>query len=312
LDRHGLCIRQQHPSHAFQQNADILTPKVIIYLKFASYVFYPIPVAFAFLTRQLARLLGKEEGNAFTIREEISSLMQGRNTQGDIGPEEQSMIRRVFDFGETRVAEVFVPLIDVVVIAATASCREAISVAAAASHRHLPVFRDRVDNIVGILDTLSLIGIEPEEKIETYYGAVSFVPGSQSIEKLLLDMRAQMQSVAIVVDEYGGADGLVAIEDLLEEVVGELVDEHDEGQLTTMFEKVDRRTLKVSARMSIDDLMDTAGIELPKGNYETVGGFLNDLAQSIPEQGSILRYRKFEFVIDRLSGQAIKEVTIRW
>lgn len=297
---------------AFQQNADTITPKVIGCIKFASYVFYPVLVAFAFLTRALTRMSGKDESNVFTIREEISALMQVQTHEGDIAPEEQQMIRRVFDFGETKVAEVLVPLIDTIGVPSTASCGEAVRIATEASHRHLPVYEDRVDQIVGVLDSLSLLGIDPEAPLDTHITPVRFVPRSQSIENLLLDMRISMQSLAVVVDEYGGADGIVAIEDLLEEVVGDIVDEHDDAEAHQMIEKLDRRSLRVNARISIDDLMEATTVSLPEGSYETLGGFLTDLAEEIPEQGSVLLYRKYTFTIERVSDQAIQHVTIQW
>ena len=297
---------------AFQQKADVITPRVVGYIKFASYVFYPLLFAFSFLTRLMTRGSGRDGRNVFTIREEITALMQVQSLEGDIDPEEQSMIRRVFDFGETKVSEVLVPLVDVVGVPSTANCAEAVRIATGSSHRHLPVYEDRIDHIVGVLDSLSLMGIDPEEPIESFVAKVRFVPGSQSIENLLLSMRISMQSLAVVVDEYGGADGIVSIEDLLEEVVGEIVDEHDEAEAHQMIEKLDRHLIRVNARISIDDLMEATAVALPEGNYETLGGFLTDLAQDIPEQGSVLRYRKFSFTIDQVSEQAIQSVTIQW
>jgi CBS domain containing-hemolysin-like protein len=297
---------------AFQQNADVITPRIIPFIKFASYVFYPLLIAFAFLTRSMARLSGKDESNVFTIREEITSLMQVQSTHGDIDPEEQNMIRRVFEFGETAVTEVFIPLIDVVGVPSVATCEEAIRIGTESSHRHLPVYEERVDYIVGVLDTLRLIGVSPDEPIDAYISPVRFVPSTQSIENLLLDMRMSMQSMAVVVDEYGGADGVVTIEDLLEEVVGEIVDEHDDAEPHQFIDRIDRRNLLVNARIAIDDLFNATGIELPQGNYETLGGFLADLAQYIPQPGTELQYRKFNFTIEEASQQAVQQVRITW
>ncbi len=297
---------------AFQQHADVLTPKVIGLIKIASYVFYPILAAFAFLTRALARSTGKDHTNPFTIREEIATLMQMQTMDGDIEPEEQTMIRRVFEFGDTSVAKVLVPLIDVIGVADTATCGEAAQVAATHAHRRLTVYQDRVDNVMGVLDSLDLLGIDAAKPITPYISTARFVPASQNVEELLVTLREAALQIAVVVDEYGGAEGLVTIEDLLEEVVGEIADEHDVVPQHKMIEKLDRHNLRVNARIDVDDLAEATPVKLPEGNYETLGGFLIALARDIPEEGSVIRFRKYKFTIERVSDRAIQQVSIEW
>ncbi len=297
---------------AFQQNADIITPKVIGFIKLVSYVFFPLLLAFSFLTRLLARLSGKDESNPFTIREEITSLMQMKTMSGDIEPAEQNMIRRIFEFRNTAVDEVLVPLIDVIGVSHTATCGDVARTAAAHSFRRLTVYEDRVDNIVGVLDSLDVLGVDPNLPIEKFMAPARFVPGSQSIEELLVTLRDASLQMAVVVDEYGGAEGIVLIEDVLEQVVGEIVDEHDIAEPHQMVEKIGRHELRVNARIDVGELAETTAVHLPEGNYETLGGFLIDLAREIPTVGSTVRYRKYTFVIEQVSDRAIQQVSIRW
>ncbi len=297
---------------AFQQHADAITPRVIGVIKLASQLFYPILVAFALLTRLLARTSGKGDTNPFTIREEIATLMQMTSHSGDIEPEEQSMIRRVFEFRDTSVAEVLVPLIDVIGVPHTATCGEAARVAAKHAHRRLTVYEERVDNIVGVLDSLDLLGVDPTLPITDYVAPARFVPASQNIEELLVTLRDSALQMAVVVDEYGGAEGLVTIEDLLEEVVGEIEDEHDSAEQHTLIERLGRHDLRVNARIDIDDLAESTPVKLPAGGYETLGGFLIDLARAIPEEGSVINYRRYAFTIEQVSDRAVQQVRIRW
>jgi CBS domain containing-hemolysin-like protein len=118
--------------------------------------------------------------------------------------------------------------------------------------------------------------------------------------------------MAVVVDEYGGVDGIVTIEDLLEEVVGEISDEHDVEETHQMIEKPGEKHVRVNARIDIRDLAQATPVHLPDGNYETLGGFLIDLAREIPQEGSVVKYRQFAFLIEQVSDRAIRRVSIKW
>ncbi len=168
------------PKSIFQQRADSLTPRVIFPLRFFSYLFFPVLVVFSRLTMMLAKLLGDKTGvhNPFTLREEISMLMQMSSDGGDIQSHEKSMIRRLFDFEETPVREVMMPLIDVVGVEQDATCGEAIRVAREQSHKRLPVYSKRVDQIVGVLDTLELLGIDQDITIKQFVKPADYVPAS--------------------------------------------------------------------------------------------------------------------------------------
>lgn len=301
------------PKSIFQQRADQLTPRVIFLLKFCSYLFYPILVVFSFLARMLGRLFGgKSDGkNPFTLREEIKTMMQMSTSEGDIEPIEQDMIRRLFNFGETTAHEVMMPLIDVAMVERSVSCSEARKVAIQHSHARIPVYHERVDRVVGLLDTLELLGVAGDEPIEPFVKQVGYVPAGKSIQDLLLDMRRTRDQVAVVVDEFGGAEGIVSIEDILEEVVEDIQDEYDAAEPEIqLIRRQDDGTLLANARVDLDDLAEELGIELPKGRYSSLAGFLLEKAGEVPAEGSSVEYKDLSFTVMRGSPRSIQEVKI--
>jgi len=300
------------PKSIFQQRADSLTPRVIFLLKFCSYLFYPILVVFSFLARMLGRLFGgKSDANPFTLREEIKTMMQMSGNEGDIEPIEQGMIRRLFNFGETTAHEVMMPLIDVVMVERSIDCGAARRAAIEHSHARIPVYHERVDRVVGLLNTLELLGVSADEPIEPFIKQVSYVPAGKSIQDLLLEMRKDRDQVAVVVDEFGGAEGIVSIEDILEEVVEEIQDEYDAAEPEVqLLRRQDDGTLLANARVDLDDLAEELGIELPKGRYSSLAGFLLEKAGEVPAEGSSVEYKTLNFTIMRGSDRSIQEVKI--
>ncbi len=301
------------PKSVFQQRADIITPRVIFVLKFCSYLFYPILIVFSSLAGLLSKMVGgNQEGqNPFTLREEIKTMMHMSAEEGDIEPIEQNMIRRLFNFGETTAKEVMMPLIDVIAIERDSTCRKAMRMAAEKSHVRIPVYHERVDRIVGVLDTLQLLGIDGDTPILPFVKPISYMAPGKSIQDLLLDMRRTGEQVAVVVDEFGGAEGIVSIEDILEEVVEDIQDEYDSDETVTKWVKrIDDRTFLVSARIDLDDLAHELDIKLQKGKYASLAGFLLDRAGDVPSVGSTIEYRNIRFTVQRATPRAVQEVKV--
>ena len=302
------------PKSVFQQRADAMTPKAIFVLKFCSYLFYPILIVFTSLARLLSRLMGDISGQSpFTLREELQSMMEMSGDDGDIEPIEKTMIRRVFEFTETTAREVMVPLIDVAGIEQGATAAQAVRLATTRSHKTMPVYAERIDQIVGVLDTLELLGIDPEQPIRPFVKPVDYVPEAKGIKDLLVELRTVGQEMAVVVDEYGGAEGLITIEDILEEVVEDMQDEYDGNEVTSdWIRKLGECDYLVSARIDLDVLEQELGLELPEGNYASLSGFLLEKARDIPATGEVIDYKHISFTIQRATPRTIQEVRIRW
>lgn len=300
------------PKSVFQQKADVMTPRVIFLLRAASYLFFPILLVSSLVLRILDRLSGNRNQNPFTLREEIIIMLQ-MSDKGDIQTVEKSMIRRVFDFSETTAHNVMVPLIDVKAIDRKSSCGEAVRFAAENVHVRLPVYEERVDRVIGVLNALELLVVAPEEPIDPYIRQVRYVPGSMSVKDLLMDLRQDGDTVAVVVDEYGGAEGLVTIEDIMEEVVEDMEDEYDGEQASRQWvRKMGDRDYVVSARIEIDNLQEALALEIPRGKYETLAGFLLEKAREVPDVGTSIKAEGVTYTILKGTPQTLQEIRIRW
>ena len=301
------------PKSIFQQRADIITPRLIFVLRLAFYVFYPILVVFTLITRLLTYSFGQQVQNPFTLREQILTMLQMPAAEGDIQPVEKNMIQRIFSFSETTAYEIMIPLIDIVAIEQGATCGEAIDLAKTKAHIRLPVYTERVDKIVGVLNVLQFLDADAHQPIKPFIREVRFVPPSKNISELLLDLRKDGDTVAVVVDEFGGAAGLVTMEDIMEEVVEEMEDEYDSGEKRVQWvRKISKKDYIVSARIEIDNLEEELGIQLPKGKYATLAGFLLEKSGEIPAPGTVIKVKAINFTIERSTPQAIQEVRVRW
>ncbi len=302
------------PKSVFQQRANAITPRAIFVIKFFSYLFYPILIVFSLMTRLLSWIVGdRQPSNPFTLREEIVSMLQMPAEGGDIKPTENKMIRRLFDFSETTAGDVMVPLIDVSGIERNANVGDAMLLASKEAHHLLPVYDQRVDQIIGQLDCLELLGIDARKPIQPHIRKVDYVPAARGIQELLIDMRRDSQVLSIVVDEFGGAEGIVTIEDIMEEVVEDLQDEYDAGETSPQWiRKLGDRDYVVSARTELDALTEKLGLKLPEGNYTSLSGFLLDKAADIPPAGKVIVYQDLKFTIERATPRLIQEVRIQW
>jgi CBS domain containing-hemolysin-like protein len=300
------------PKSVFQQQANAIAPVVVYPLRLASWLFAPILALFTLLSRALNRIVGSRSENPFPLRQEIMAMVETAHPGGDIHPAERSMIGRVFRFGDTEARDIMVPLIDVVGIAQNATCGDVLQLAADKAHKRLPVYEERVDRIIGVVNALDLLLEDPELPLAPRVMAVPYVPGSKPIHQLLLDFRSTGGNLAVVVDEYGGAEGIVTLEDLIEEVVGDIEDEYDSVEEKLQWVKqLSEGDYLVSARTELATVKEKLGLDLPDGDYETLGGFLLDMLGDIPSAGQTVRYRRAIFTIEKATPLAILEVRVQ-
>jgi len=302
------------PKSIFQQKADALTPYVIFALIFFSYLFYPILLVFSVLTRLLTKLTGGDEKNPFTLREEIVTMLQmPAASEGDIQPVEQNMIRRMFNFSETTVKDVMMPLIDVVAVEKSITCQQARQVSSECAHIRLPVYDERVDRIIGVLHTLELLGVDPHQPITSFVRPALYVPKSKSIKDLMNELRTDGSVIAIVVDEFGGAEGIITLEDIMEEVVEDLEDEYDVSEQSGQWvRRLGENDYLVNARIEVDELNEKLHITLPEGRYVTLAGLILSRTHSVPEKGTVIKEGDISLVIHHSTAQAIHEIRIHW
>lgn len=229
-----------------------------------------------------------------------------------LAEDEREMIQRVFLLGETVVREIMVPRIDMVALDESAPLDVIVDVVRRTRHSRLPVYRGNIDNMVGFLhikDLVARIGALDELQWTTLLRPAYFVPETKLAGQLLSEMRARRMHLAIVVDEYGGTSGLVTLEDVIEEVVGEIQDESDKEQ--PLVSRLEDGSFRVDAKVDLDDLNDRLGVSLPADDFDTLAGYLYSLAGKIPVPGDRFRESGLEFVVAGVRGKRITSVIVR-
>lgn len=290
------------PKTIFQHHADRLAPAVALPLRFAMLLFGPALAIVGVWSRGLDRLLGQTP-DAPVRREEIVDLL-GEEGDGAIADQDRRLIRRVFEISETPVHEVMTPLVDVEAIAEEATVDQACALAAETGHSRLPVYRDRIDNLIGVIQVGAMLFTpDPSRAVGALIEPVSFVPESKRVDHLLTEMRQRREQIAVIVDEYGGSVGIVTIEDLLEEIVGEIRDERDEDE--PAIQRLSEREWRVPARAEIEDVTEAIGVALPEGDYETIAGCVLTALGRIPQPGETAQIGELTVIIEEATDRAI-------
>jgi len=248
-------------------------------------------------------------------QEEFLSVVEQGKMEGVVDEEEQEMIENVLELSETTAEEIMTPRTDIVAVSAGAGLPEILDVVSNAGHSRIPVYEDNIDNIIGLIyakDLLTEIGRDPQQfDIRRKLRQAYFVPETKPLRVLLHEFQNQKLHIAIVLDEYGGTGGIVTIEDILEELVGEIVDEYEETPEQSV-KKIDKRTIEVDARIYVDDLNKEFELELPEDeDYDTIGGFVFSHLGYIPKMGQEFVYRNLKFVISAAEARRVKRVRIQ-
>lgn len=288
------------PKTIFQHHATALAPMLSQPLQTAQVAFLPLLGVLGVWSTSLRRMIGRE-GEGMT-REEIVQMIEGGGS--DIQPSEHKMIRNLFDLPEVVVDEVMTPLVDVAMLSLGSTVKEAVDLAVRTGYSRLPIYQDRVDNIIGLLHISDLLwDVSDEDAVDRLVRPVRFVPELKRADDLLHEMRRNHEHFVVVVDEYGGSVGIVTIEDLLEEFVGEIHDERDER--TPSIRRLGERTWRIPARAEIDVLEEAIGRELPEGDYETVAGLVLARLGRIPRVGEVCQVEGLTFKVEEATDRAI-------
>ncbi len=269
-------------------------------------------VAFANLVVGLTlRLYGVRQADtrAFVSREELKALLQMEPGEAEVTTQEAELIDNIFDLGDTTVREVMVPLVEVAMLPDSASPQDAIALIQERGFSRLPVYRQRETNIVGIVAAMDLLsrGAEAatldELKRPPYY-----VPETKRIDDLLREMQRSRAHMAVVVDEYGGSTGVVTLEDILEQIVGEIHDEHERAPASA--ERLPDGSYRVAARTNIDELNEAFDWTLPKQDYETVAGLVLATLGRVPRAGEMFQIPGYTLTVLEADTRRVTAVKI--
>ncbi len=245
----------------------------------------------------------------FVSREELKLLLQLEPEEADVTVIEAEMIDKIFDLGEKTVREIMVPLVDVVALPATAPPDDAVRTIAERGFSRIPVYTDRAFNLVGVVTAMDLLrrgAATPD--LRSLMRPAHYVPETKLIDDLLREMQKGRIQLAVVVDEYGGAVGIVTVEDIVEEIVGEIEDEHD--RTPPLVERLPDGSYRVAGRVRIDELNASLDWELPKGDFETVAGLVLASVNRIPAVGEVFDVGHHEFTVLEADERRILKVRI--
>lgn len=250
--------------------------------------------------------------NGSDLAEEINDLMDEGQAKGFITDEESDMVHGVLELKETTVSSIMIPRTDISSASIDSTLGDLIQLVTSCGHTRIPIYRESIDDIIGVLhakDLLKLLGESPDSRLDSQIlRKAYFIPCSQKVSTLLHDFRAKKTHLAIVTDEYGGTAGIVTIEDIIEEIVGEIMDEHDHEE--PMLNIIDENSIMVDARLEAEKLENHFDIQLPEGEFESVGGFIIHILGKIPGTGEVITFEDLEITIKAADERKIDKVLI--
>jgi CBS domain containing-hemolysin-like protein len=249
----------------------------------------------------------------FVTEEDLRQMADVAAEEASIEREESEMIHSIFEFGDTVVREVMVPRPDMVAVEKRTHPRDVLTLMLEHGFSRIPVYDENPDNIMGIVHAKDVMrrlhtdGKRPST-VKELVRKVMFVPESKKVAELLREMQHQKTHMAIVVDEYGDVAGVVTLEDLLEEIVGEIRDEYDREE--PQVQPIDDRTVRVNGSLAIDEVSELLDTELPDTEWDTVGGLLAGLLGKVPAKGDVVEFQGLSFSVERVKGRRISKVLI--
>lgn len=256
---------------------------------FGAQIIAPLVWLIGILTRPVIYFFGGRTAlhTPLVTEEELRMLVNVGEEEGLIEPDEREMIEGIFSFGDTIVREVMIPRVDMVALEETATVDEALNIVIAKGHSRIPVYRETIDRIVGMLYAKDLLLWLRSERRDAQLGpllrSAYFVPDTMKVDVLLKDLQSRKVHLAIVVDEYGGTAGLVTIEDVIEEIVGEIQDEYDVGE--PPIKELGDGEIEIDARVPIDDVNDLTGLRLSSDESDRIGGVVFEHLGRVPKVG---------------------------
>lgn len=309
-----LLFGESAPKSYAVEHSDTWALQIAQPLKYSEYVLLPLVVTFDYLTRQVNRVTGGRSSieSSYVTRSEIQDMIETGQREGVIEEDEREMLQRIFRFNNTIAKEVMTPRLDMVAASVEESVDEAIEICVQAGHTRLPVYQGSLDNVIGIVEIGTLIrerdyGPDGEVPLESLIDPTLHVPESKNVDELLSEMQAERMHMAIVIDEFGTTEGLVTMEDMLEEIVGEIL----EGEEEEPIEFIDDETALVQGEVNIDEVNEALGIELPEGEeFETIAGFIFNRAGRLVEEGEEIMYDGISIMAERVDNTRIMEARI--
>ena len=283
-------------------------------LKIMMFILSPIAQGFNAITNVVIKIIPFRKEKIFDSEEELKILAELGEEEGTLQEEESDMIQSIFDFKEKTVGEIITPRVDIVSLKSDESIDKAMDIIGERQFSKIPIYIDTIDNIKGILYAKDIIpylmGSRPNVNLQTLARQPFFVPETKPIDDLMEEFKLRKTSIAIVVDEWGGTEGLVTLEDVVEEVMGEIRDPYDQEESNVL--KQPDGSFIVDGSITIYDLEEETDIEFPEDrDYDTLGGFILDILTDIPQTGEQVEFNNMIFTVQTVENNRIGKIKIQ-
>jgi putative hemolysin len=304
-----LVLSEIVPKTYFRHYADQMLTKTAIILKTLSWVLSPITFPTQLVSDSVFRFFGRPPKSFYTTREEIKLALEESVENGGLGADEHEMLESALDYATTIVREVMVPISEVALLSETGHTDELIDLVREGGHTRIPIYRERVDQIVGLVNVFDVFYDRARKTfVRPYMRPVRPVPDTKGIDQLFIEMQQARESLAVAVNEFGACIGIVTIEDIIEEIFGEMSDEHEES--TPEIEKKGPGHFRVSSRTDVDDLNDEAGLSIQKVGFETIGGYVLHHLGRIPKEGETFTDGAFKIHVVEADRYGVRVVEL--
>ena len=283
-------------------------------LKIMMFILSPIAQGFNAITNVVIKIIPFRKEKIFDSEEELKILAELGEEEGTLQEEESDMIQSIFDFKEKTVGEIITPRVDIVSLKSDESIDKAMDIIGERQFSKIPIYKNTIDNIKGILYAKDIIpylmGSRPNVNLQTLARQPFFVPETKPIDDLMEEFKLRKTSIAIVVDEWGGTEGLVTLEDVVEEVMGEIRDPYDQEESNVL--KQSDGSFIVEGSITIYDLEEETDIEFPEyRDYDTLGGFILDILTDIPQTGEQVEFNNMIFTVQTVENNRIGKIKIQ-
>lgn len=295
------------------KNAIWLSKTIALPIQIFSILLTPITFILNQFPQAISKIINTRNEKLLLSKDELKTLIEFGREKGALIEEEKKMIHSIFEFTKTTVKEIMIPRTDMICVDKSISFEELVGVIKKEGHTRIPVYDEKVDNIIGILHAKELLpyikNTELSLNLMEVVRPTLFVPESKPIDELLREFQDEKSHMAIVVDEYGGTAGLITLEDIIEEIVGEIQDEYDTEK--PLYKKMNDGSILVAAKIDLDELNEELQMDLPThSSYESLGGFLLNITGSLPEPKDVITFEGYQFVIEKVERNRILQVRI--
>lgn len=313
-----LILGEVVPKSVYQQRADVLAPRIIFPLRFFSLLLYPVVIVFSALARLVVRLVGVKPSHQslFVTREQVRLILEGTEQAANVDVFDRDRLIRAVRFADTTIGEVMIPIAEVTMLSHRQSTAEAIKLARQHGYFRLPVYEDEPGQIVGVLALNIWKLMEPDlmmKSLVELYTPVLYVVENQPVDEILGELQTRHDHMAIVVDEFGSAIGMITLEDVLERVVGEVVSvgynfEPHLPRQRGRIEELGGERYRIDGRALLSDVADVMGITFAPSSAHTIGGLLIEQTHHLPQPGESVEVSGYRFSVETISDKGVQSV----